>query len=86
MNGRSIIDYFSLYLISRNNLLILILATYDLSMDVLKAAQRLVAQALGHLLLGVAILAGILKTHSNVRSRSLGQVACSHVLGGHRER
>jgi hypothetical protein len=44
-------------------------------------AQRLVAQALGRLRYVVSILAGILKTHSNVRSRSLGQVACSHVLG-----
>jgi hypothetical protein len=45
-------------------------------------AQRLVAQALGHFLLVAGILAGFLKTHSNVRSQSLGQVACSHVLGG----
>jgi hypothetical protein len=45
-------------------------------------AQRLVAQALGRFRLVAVILAGILKTHSNVHSRSLGQVACSHVLGG----
>jgi hypothetical protein len=45
------------------------------------SAQRLVAQALGHFRLIAAILAGILKPHSGVRSRSLGQVACSHLLG-----
>jgi hypothetical protein len=46
-----------------------------------KAAQRLVAQALGHVRFVFTILAGILKPHSNVFSLSLGQVACSHVLG-----
>jgi hypothetical protein len=44
-------------------------------------AQRLVAQALGHFRLVAVILAGNLKPHSNVFSLSLGQVACSHVLG-----
>jgi hypothetical protein len=44
-------------------------------------AQRLVAQALGLVRLEGSILAGILKPHSNVFSWSLGQVACSHVLG-----
>jgi hypothetical protein len=46
-----------------------------------KTAQRLVAQALGRLRLVVVILAGILKSQFGVRSLSLGQVACSHVLG-----
>jgi len=45
------------------------------------AAQRLVAQALGHVRFVASILAGIIKPHSNVFSRSIGQVACSHVLG-----
>jgi hypothetical protein len=45
-------------------------------------AQRLVAQALGHFRLVVIILAGNQKPHSNVFSLSIGQVACSHVLGG----
>jgi hypothetical protein len=47
----------------------------------IEVAQRLVAQALGHFRLVAVILAGIPKPHSNVRSRSLGQVACSHLLG-----
>jgi hypothetical protein len=44
-------------------------------------AQRLVAQALGHIRVPVTILAGNLKSLSSVLSLSLGQVACSHVLG-----
>jgi len=44
-------------------------------------AQRLVAQALGRARFVAGILAGIPKLHSNVHLRSLGQVACSHVLG-----
>jgi hypothetical protein len=36
-------------------------------------AQRLVAQALGHLRLVAVILAGILKPQLSVRSKSLGQ-------------
>jgi hypothetical protein len=47
------------------------------------AAQRLVAQALGRVRLVDSILAGILKLHSSVFALSLGQVACSHVLGLH---
>jgi hypothetical protein len=46
------------------------------------SAQRLVAQALGRLRFVVTILAGNLKTQLSVRSLSLGQVACSHMLGG----
>jgi hypothetical protein len=45
------------------------------------SAQRLVAQALGHFRFVVTILAGIPKPQFNVLSWSLGQVACSHVLG-----
>jgi hypothetical protein len=44
-------------------------------------AQRLVAQALGRVRLVDTILAGNYKPHSNVSSQSLGQVACSHLLG-----
>jgi hypothetical protein len=45
------------------------------------SAQRLVAQALGHFRFVATILAGFLKLQFNVFSLSLGQVACSHVLG-----
>jgi hypothetical protein len=41
-----------------------------------------VAQALGHDRLVVGILAGFLKSLFSIFSLSLGQVACSHVLGG----
>jgi len=44
-------------------------------------AQRLVAQALGRVRFVAGILTRILKPYSNIFSRSLGQVACSHVLG-----
>jgi hypothetical protein len=40
-----------------------------------------VAQALGHFRFVVTILAGIPESQFVVRSKSLGQVACSHVLG-----
>jgi hypothetical protein len=53
--------------------------SYELPLSLF--AQRLVAQALGHVRLVAVILAGIQKPHSNVRPESLGQVACSHVLG-----
>jgi hypothetical protein len=45
------------------------------------AAQRLVAQALGHLRFVVTILAGKYKPQLIILSLSLGQVARSHVLG-----
>jgi hypothetical protein len=41
-----------------------------------------VAQALGHFRLVAIIVTGNLKTQFGVHSKSLGQVACSHVLGG----
>jgi hypothetical protein len=44
-------------------------------------AQRLVAQPLGHFRLLAIIVTTNLKPHFGVRSKSLGQVACSHVLG-----
>jgi hypothetical protein len=44
-------------------------------------AQRLAAQALGHLQFVVTILAGNYKPQLIVSSLSLGQVACSHALG-----
>jgi hypothetical protein len=40
-----------------------------------------VAQALGHVRLVVTILTENYKPHFNVFSQSLGQVACSHLLG-----
>jgi hypothetical protein len=46
-------------------------------------AQRLVAQAHGHFHFVVTILTGFLESQFNVRSLSLGHVACSHLLGGY---
>jgi hypothetical protein len=44
-------------------------------------AQRLAAQPLGCFRVAITILAGNLKTISNVFSISLGQVGCSRLLG-----
>jgi hypothetical protein len=44
-------------------------------------AQRLAAQPLGHIRVAVTILTGILKSHFNVLSLSLGQVARNPLLG-----
>jgi hypothetical protein len=48
---------------------------------ILRAAQRLAAQPLGHFRVLVTILAGKYKSKINVFSLSLGQVGCSRVLG-----
>jgi len=44
-------------------------------------AQRLVAQALGRLRFVAIIVTGNPEPQFGIRSRSLGQVACIHVLG-----
>jgi hypothetical protein len=54
---------------------------YFINLRYKNVAQRLVAQALGHIRVVVIIVTTILKPQLSVRSWSLGQVACSHVLG-----
>jgi len=48
---------------------------------VVLTAQQLAAQPLGHFRYAVTILAGKYKSKLSVFSLSLGQVACSRVLG-----
>jgi hypothetical protein len=55
---------------------------YKLPFIFRKTAQRLAAQPLGRFRFVITILAGILKSHFNVHSLSLGQVGCSRGLGG----